>query len=304
MVVRHGATTLLLGHELADRAEDAYQALLDGRDPMAAIGEVSGDVAVIGVAPKGTTFVLRGETLRCRIVTPKREVTELPELKGGWRGGAVAEATAWQVTLGLSATSANDEASWPLESGVAPASEINWGNLPRKLVDLPDFSTEQADSSAPRPLTVEEDLDATVHDEPAAVPNATSAPEPTRVANDLDDTTLPPAPFYPQLASSQGHLVTLSRPIVIGRNPDVARAPDPRHSQTLTVASPLEEISRSHCIVAFDAGRVIVWDLNSANGTRLVRNGRFSEALTPQIPAVVDRGDVIDLGDSAAFWIV
>ncbi|RRJ86155.1 FHA domain-containing protein [Gulosibacter macacae] len=461
VVVRHGSTTILLATSLADRAEAVYEALLAERDPMSSIADRDGDIAVIAVAPKATTFVVRGDDVHWRIITPSREVAELAEFRAGWRGGAVAEALGWQIRIGDVAAANEDARAWPLGSGIAAAAEVTWGELPvtepeaAPAIDVidpvqappavtvvdpghadsaesnggvrDDSDTEPAVRESPRPPAAPvEDLDATIHDVPPSAPPSSAppsaapqspAPQPSapQPVSEVDDYTVhdvpmrmgfstnppaaqppsapapipvisqtamtppqmdapaptappvfqaqrftaptahpqvpvapsapiqappaamppavptssgsptppapaataaapapaappaaatePPAPFVPQLVSNQGHLVTLTASVVIGRHPSAERAPNPHGAQTLTMISPREEISRSHCIVTYDAGNVLVWDLNSANGTQLLRNGRFPEPLTPQVPVVLDRGDIIDLGDGAALWL-
>lgn len=462
VVVRHGSTTILLAASLADRAEAVYEALLAERDPMSSLADRDGDIAVIAIAPKATTFVVRGDRVHWRIITPNREVAELAEFRAGWRGGAVPEALGWQICIGDFGETNEDDRAWPLSSGVAAAAEVTWGELPvtepeavpsidvidpvqappAVTVIAPgyadsegsnggvrdDSDTEPAVRETPHPSAAPvEDLDATIHDvPPSASPSAapqSPAPQPPapQPVSDVDDYTVhdvpmrmgfstnppvaqspsaptqipvisqtamtppqvdapaptappvfqaqrftaptahpqvpvapsapiqapraamppavptssgsptppapaataatvaaaaapapaappaaatePPAPFVPQLVSNQGHLVTLTASVVIGRKPSAERAPNPHGAQTLTMISPREEISRSHCIVTYDAGNVLVWDLNSANGTQLLRNGRFPEPLTPQVPVVLDRGDIIDLGDGAALWL-
>lgn len=111
------------------------------------------------------------------------------------------------------------------------------------------------------------------------------------------------ADFVPRLVSNHGHTVALECTHVIGRKPRVDRAPDPQKARLIVVPSPKDEISRSHCVVTFDGGNVLVWDLGSANGTRVLRGGSIPEQLSPMISVTIAHGDIIDLGDGATFWI-
>ncbi|MDO5052197.1 MAG: FHA domain-containing protein [Pseudoclavibacter sp.] len=147
----------------------------------------------------------------------------------------------------------------------------------------------------------EEDLDATIHDEPAPQPAAPS-PSPQAAPPQAAPQAAAEA-FVPQLLSNQGHIVPLNRTIVVGRRPSASRAPDPSTAQLLQLSSPNEEISRSHCAVSFDAGNVLVWDLDSANGTTVLRSGAFPEVLSPMRPVALGRNDVVDLGDGALLRI-
>lgn len=167
----------------------------------------------------------------------------------------------------------------------------------------------------------EEDLDATIHDEPAPLPpSGAAAPPPFGAAAPPQAAPQPAAPspqatppqaaahaaaeaFVPQLLSNQGHIVPLNRTIVVGRRPSASRAPEPSTAQLLQLSSPNEEISRSHCAVSFDAGNVLVWDLDSANGTTVLRSGAFPEVLSPMRPVALGRNDVVDLGDGALLRI-
>ena len=109
--------------------------------------------------------------------------------------------------------------------------------------------------------------------------------------------------FVPRLISNHGHTVPLEHPQVIGRKPSVDRAPEPQNARLIIVPSPNHEISRSHCVVAYEHGSVLVWDLGSANGTRVLRGGSIPELLSPLVTVPIAHGDIIDLGDGATFWI-
>lgn len=109
--------------------------------------------------------------------------------------------------------------------------------------------------------------------------------------------------FIPRLISNHGHTVPLEYPQVIGRKPSVDRAPEPQNARLIVVPSPNDEISRSHCVVTYEHGSVLVWDLGSANGTRVLRGGSIPEQLSPMVTVPIAHGDIIDLGDGATFWI-
>ena len=197
--------------------------------------------------------------------------------------------------------------------GAPPPSPLGGGGAGRGSGFPP--APEQA--PAPEP---EEDLDATIHDEPAPLPpsGAAAPPPPFGAAATTAQPPAEPQPaapsplaaapaateaFIPQLLSNQGHIVPLNRTIVVGRRPSASRAPDPSTAQLLQLSSPNEEISRSHCAVSFDAGNVLVWDLDSANGTTVLRSGAFPEVLSPMRPVTLGRNDVVDLGDGAMLRI-
>lgn len=133
--------------------------------------------------------------------------------------------------------------------------------------------------------------------EPSSHPSRHAAPQlPASEAADE------PA-FIPRLISNHGHTVPLEHPQVIGRKPSVDRAPEPQNARLIVVPSPNDEISRSHCVVTYEHGSVLVWDLGSANGTRVLRGGSIPEQLSPMVTVPIAHGDIIDLGDGATFWI-
>ncbi|WP_311478035.1 FHA domain-containing protein [uncultured Gulosibacter sp.] len=142
---------------------------------------------------------------------------------------------------------------------------------------------------------------------PAFTPAPTPAPapavpqHPAALATEPEVTGEPT--FVPRLISNHGHTVPLEHPQVIGRKPSVDRAPDPHNARLIVVPSPNDEVSRSHCVVAYEHGSVLVWDLGSANGTRVLRSGSIPEQLSPMITVPIAHGDIIDLGDGATFWI-
>lgn len=133
--------------------------------------------------------------------------------------------------------------------------------------------------------------------EPSSNPPRHAAPQPP-----ASEATDEPS-FIPRLISNHGHTVPLEHPQVIGRKPSVDRAPEPQNARLIVVPSPNDEISRSHCVVTYEHGSVLVWDLGSANGTRVLRGGSIPEQLSPMVTVPIAHGDIIDLGDGATFWI-
>ncbi|MEF3322758.1 FHA domain-containing protein [Gulosibacter sp. GYB002] len=133
--------------------------------------------------------------------------------------------------------------------------------------------------------------------EPSSNPPRHAAPQPP-ASEAADDPS-----FIPRLISNHGHTVPLEYPQVIGRKPSVDRAPEPQNARLIVVPSPNDEISRSHCVVTYEHGSVLVWDLGSANGTRVLRGGSIPEQLSPMVTVPIAHGDIIDLGDGATFWI-
>jgi hypothetical protein len=99
---------------------------------------------------------------------------------------------------------------------------------------------------------------------------------------------------------SAGSVVELDAPVVVGRRPRVGRVTGEQLPRVITVPSPLGEISASHLAVRLEDWVVLAVDLDSSNGTRLLRPGAAPRRLAPQQPEILRAGDVLDLGDGVA----
>jgi FHA domain len=110
-------------------------------------------------------------------------------------------------------------------------------------------------------------------------------------------------PILAVLRASDGTSAELDRPILIGRAPSTDRS-NSRAPRLMTVPSPNHDISRVHLEVAPDGWQIVVTDLNSTNGTILVRpGGRDRQQLAPGEPVPVQVGSVIELGDGVSVLI-
>jgi hypothetical protein len=110
-------------------------------------------------------------------------------------------------------------------------------------------------------------------------------------------------PILAVLRASDGTSAELDRPILIGRAPSTDRS-NSRAPRLMTVPSPNHDISRAHLEVAPDGWQIVVTDLNSTNGTILVRpGGGDRQQLTPGEPVPVQVGSVIELGDGVSVLI-
>jgi hypothetical protein len=110
-------------------------------------------------------------------------------------------------------------------------------------------------------------------------------------------------PVLAVLFASDGNAAELDRAVLIGRAPDPGRSSfkDPR---LLTVESPGHDISRTHVQVAADGWQIVVTDLQSTNGTTLIRPGGYDQQrLTPGEPVPVQLGSVLELGDGVSVTI-
>ena len=127
--------------------------------------------------------------------------------------------------------------------------------------------------------------------------------------------TMPDQPRPPvQLVLSDGHRVELDAVVRIGRAPSpgpvgadawspVAAGQGP--PKLVTVVSPNSDISRTHVQLEPDEDRVRVTDLNSTNGTVLVRpeGGVLPERLPAGQAVTVPLGSVLELGDGVSVQV-
>lgn len=119
---------------------------------------------------------------------------------------------------------------------------------------------------------------------PLAVPNAVTPP-PGRIV------------------LSSGMVVSLNRPVLIGRAPQVSRVTNDQLPRLVTVPSPNSDISRTHAQVRQDGEDIVVTDLNSTNGIFLLRADAGPQRLHPGEPTAVEPGVVVDLGDGVTFTV-
>jgi hypothetical protein len=110
-------------------------------------------------------------------------------------------------------------------------------------------------------------------------------------------------PVLAVLFASDGGTAELDRAVLVGRAPDPGKSSfkDPR---LLAVQSPGHDISRTHVQVAPDGWQIVVTDLQSTNGTTLIRPGGYDQQrLTPGEPVPVQLGSVLELGDGVSVTI-
>ena len=112
-----------------------------------------------------------------------------------------------------------------------------------------------------------------------------------------------PGPILAVLRASDGSTADLDRPVLIGRAPSGDRSGS-RAPRLMTVPSPNYDISRTHLEVAPEDWQIVVTDLNSTNGTVLVRPGAVDrQQLAPGEPVHVQLGSVMELGDGVSVLI-
>ena len=138
---------------------------------------------------------------------------------------------------------------------------------------------------APQPGAVGgPDLDDTVLREPVlGVPN--SVP----VEDDLE-----PVAAHVRIG---GNRFPLDAALYVGRRPSPPRIADPVPPRLVTVPSPHGEVSRTHARIRQVGASVVVTDLRSANGTRVIVPKGAARTLRQGESMVVPIGSAIDLGD-------
>lgn len=104
-------------------------------------------------------------------------------------------------------------------------------------------------------------------------------------------------PTRGRMVLSTGRTVELERPVVIGRRPKSVRTSGAELPTLVAVESPEQDISRSHVEIRAEGEHVLVTDLDTTNGTVLLRAGQEPVRLHPNEPTMVITGDVLDIGD-------
>lgn len=91
--------------------------------------------------------------------------------------------------------------------------------------------------------------------------------------------------------------ITLDRGAIVGTRPKLSRVQAGFAPHLVAVSSPSGEISRSHVELRVEGATVLAVDLNSTNGTMLLRRGLDPMRLQPLEPNILVAGDRVDLGD-------
>ncbi|MFE4464546.1 FHA domain-containing protein [Oerskovia sp. NPDC056781] len=117
----------------------------------------------------------------------------------------------------------------------------------------------------------------------------------------VGDAHLVTRPSLGRFTLSNGQVVELDRPVVLGRRPRTTRAQSNDLPRLVAVPSPEQDISRSHVEIQLEGWHVLVCDLNTTNGTTLLRPGQPPRRLHPGEPTMVVSHDVVDVGDGVTF---
>jgi len=100
-----------------------------------------------------------------------------------------------------------------------------------------------------------------------------------------------------RIVLATGDVVTLDRPVIVGRRPRAQRVQGDVLPHLVTVPSPEQDVSRSHLEVRVEGRHVLVVDLDTTNGSVLHREGTPPLRLSPGEAVLVLNGDIVDIGD-------
>ncbi|MDD7928499.1 FHA domain-containing protein [Microbacterium thalli] len=96
---------------------------------------------------------------------------------------------------------------------------------------------------------------------------------------------------------SDGQVVELDNTVIVGRRPRSSRSTGDTLPTLVAVDSPDQDISRNHVEIRAEGEHVLVVDLDTTNGSVLMRGGNDPVRLHPSEPTMVVTGDVLDIGD-------
>ena len=202
----------------------------------------------------------------------------------------------------------------PFGESKSPAESVAGGSQQLEAAVVPQLSEDPADLLAQATAPSSEDSPAEADIQDSAIlavlcPNGHASPPSAiscRICGGPVATQGPQFVAYPILAllrASDGTSAELDRPVLIGRAPSADRSSS-RAPRLMTVPSPNHDISRTHLEVAPDDWQIVVTDLNSTNGTILVRpGGGDPQQLAPGEPVPVPVGSVMELGDGVSVLI-
>lgn len=156
----------------------------------------------------------------------------------------------------------------PLAAGIVAADRVLWAH----------FGAEIARGRGPRTRAVE------------SVPMHPAGTRGSHVARPHD-----PAAFAYRLP---GHdAVRIETPTVFGRRPSHSHGSVPRAAALVTLPSPTGSVSGSHVLVAQDGHALVITDLDSTNGTKVIPEGSRRVRLRPGQSVVVPAAAHVDVGD-------
>jgi hypothetical protein len=110
-----------------------------------------------------------------------------------------------------------------------------------------------------------------------------------------------PRPTLGSLQFSSGDVVTLDRGVVMGRAPQSPVGDGRGRPHVMQLASPENDISRTHLEVSLDGWQVYIEDLGSTNGTEFTLPGQPAQQLRPHDPQLIEPGTAVTLADEVTF---
>ncbi|WP_336632392.1 MULTISPECIES: FHA domain-containing protein [unclassified Microbacterium] len=194
-------------------------------------------------------------------------------------------------------STATDEPAWA--ETIARPPSVDHGAAPdaaeeTRIVDPPEASPTETIVSPPRLAPAQPEGD---HDGATISVAEARALRAEREGWESTDNVPPRRPARGRIVLSTGRVVELDRPVVIGRRPRSTRTSGAELPTLVAVDSPEQDISRSHIEIRAEGEHVLVTDLDTTNGTVLLRGGQDPVRLHPSEPTMVVTGDVLDLGD-------
>lgn len=115
------------------------------------------------------------------------------------------------------------------------------------------------------------------------------------------DPVTAPRPVLGALRLSTGDVVTLDRGVILGRSPEAPGGNKPDRPHVVKLASPENDISRTHVEVRLDGWHVLVTDLGSTNGTVVTLPGEPPLRLRAHDPLAIEPGTLVSLADEITF---
>jgi hypothetical protein len=108
-------------------------------------------------------------------------------------------------------------------------------------------------------------------------------------------------PLLGTLRFSTGDVVSLDKGVVMGRAPHSPLGEGRERPHVMQLASPENDISRTHLEVSLDGWHVYVEDMGSTNGTAITLPGQTPQQLRAHDPQLIEPGTVITLADEVSF---
>jgi hypothetical protein len=103
---------------------------------------------------------------------------------------------------------------------------------------------------------------------------------------------------------THGPVVSLERPVFVGRRPSTPRIRNGELPTLRRVDSPAKEVSGTHLEVRQLGSSVVITDLRSTNGSRVSVPGQESRTLRGGDAMVVTPGTHVDIGDGNVLEIL